>query len=304
MLALVWCAGAQTREVELVPFVPSNKVDPILELGTSFDRDSSEITYAYKLSNKLSSEQNIKTLTVIHDGSSVSETSPPSWIEFRAGQDSNVFKKPAFSWVPAKVQSLIKPGETVTGFGCVSTSLPGVSSAYVKGDVRNLRANQNYSNPEAVLPPEENNLHIDTVSPMIAVENITASDLAGQLDFHWKEAEFKGWLPVSGVDQPNLYTLLESLRNDNFSDAVSRAEMILESLESQPPSLGRALLQPSLEYIVSRWARPAGPLAIEISVISKHVKPHKNEEAVVEVTTSIRANLDISVFRVAGLPQR
>lgn len=277
-----WAQAPPPPEIERVPFVPANKVDPTLSVETSLVGD--EFIYRYTLANGPSAEQPVNSFTITHAGSSVSFNDPRPWVEFMRGDAFNLSGKPTFGWVPHRVEQMIQPGQSFGGFECRSDSLPGCTFAYIKGDVPLLREDQNYANPEDVLPELEDNLKIPAIAPMIPPASVdTPEKLGAELEKHWQTAQELGWLPTSGAFSQAMSDLILALKGGNSTRISSATQALATRLGSEEVNPnGMALVRPSVAYVAKLYPppRPSSQTlpASKDSILSQQ-NPNRNEGA-------------------------
>lgn len=299
-LILVNASLAQLSDPEPPEPQARNLVSPIIRVDTSYNSSQDTVTYFYSVESGLDSLQPINTLAI---ESSLEETrivSPEGWTGSFTPESKGGGSFPArIRWGAST--GMIEPGQKTSGFEFEISALPKVTRAFCTGwaPIPEFDAVPRFASAPKPIPLDQRFKTVDSIGPGLNLKD--SHSLLEILDFILQEQERAAqlnWLPDLTVKMNEIRVQLES---GSPGEAKQLLILLIEELETRPDVNENAynLLVPSLKYLVSRIPNNEN-LVLQTITISKHVKPHKSERVKIEIVPSSRADLEISVYRVAN----
>ena len=290
---------------EAIPYVPSTGVEVSVSSEVEYDPDTREFIYSYVFKSGAGSSQNTATFEV----ATQADVHGISHVEFE--WSGMVISPPpgdltTVVWNAGTVEAMPAPGSTrLMSFR--SGGVPGIASTYTRGDVPPPDGRQFIDSGVERPSWPDDSVQVKSIGPDPRPSlPLDGPAFLERLIGLAAEANSLAWISDSATHNAianSLGKAQQELQEENFGAARDTIEAILIFLDAERGNSidnnAYYLCRANLEFLLDEALRPAGEFLVQVAALSKHVKPHKNEQVKIEVTPSSRANLEFSVFRVA-----
>lgn len=192
--------------------------------------------YRYRLSNDQGSQQAAAQFVIAKANDADSEVigTPVGWL-----YNNNVGDLGIIGWT-ALAETLVRPGQTVTGFELRSEGLPSIVDAFVVGFIP-FDELPKFAHGEAPdsLPGTtvlENSLKLRVLGPGLPPQDFDPVTFLLRIIELKSEASTLGWIDQSGISnslQAKLNAALESLKRGQTESARNQLQACLRELEAQ-----------------------------------------------------------------------
>lgn len=249
--------GGSADPPERLPWEDSTKVSPHISATSALSTDAEEVLYEYSLESLPSSEQDICDFDLVLE-------TEPVWFDapWSGGFLSLYFLRKTsllarMSWGPPTRESMLKPGESISGFRLGTHFLPGITDATTSGWVDLMVVEEVPSEkwPEGQIPDELMFVVVKTVGPVFPLETAQQDPaaLGSHLVAQATQAQELGWLEPSLGIPAKLQNLQAALATGNAGlsgDTIGELQSLLTIQNGDGvTSNGYALLSPSLSYL-------------------------------------------------------
>lgn len=265
-----WFVFEYTSPVEgqkKVIYDSANKIDPIVEANVTWDNNTREYIYSFKVSNGSKSKQ-ILSVVVIKHFSSIHDQIAPSedWNmgEYRTGRADT------WEWFNSEGISV---GQTQSGFSYKSKGLPSIVDMAFTGERRVRYSGLSADDPhelhiafskvfeelESQYPQTKETIKRKTIGPKAPPLDFKPVDFLSSIISMKHEAFSLGWITNQGIEQSldaKLENAKKKLEQGNTNAAKNILEAFLNEVEAQKDkhltSEAYGLLKYNVEYLIGR----------------------------------------------------